>query len=375
MKAIGIVGGNGQVGSEVSLFLSQRPDIRVIPISRSVYGSTLLRHCGLECRHGSLSSAIEARRILEGCDLVADFSAPHGNPQDVPKLIAANISSAIENSPDAKQYVYISSHSIFRHTAKQARYRYYPRAKLYGEQVAQKTGRAAKKEVYVLRLGMVHGLLQAVSHEYISQLREQEAVLPNLPSLVVFCFSIAEALVNIANHKETPGTYTLVSVPAWRQEEIHAYYCDLVGLQSCTRTEVVQPPTFGQSLRRIALETVKPVWREILGERELIEDLLLNYVPDLARRFRSKYNVSRAASEFAMRDALAWRPILQDFDAPGQRMCSLSDSRVTMHEPTRAVAELLDTSLQRRLSEGRTLDRETVRNERCGPPQTRVSMS
>jgi hypothetical protein len=138
---------------------------------------------------------------------------------------------------------------------------------------------------------------------------------------------------------------------------------------------VVQPPTFGQSLRRIALETVKPVWREILGERELIEDLLLNYVPDLARRFRSKYNVSRAASEFAMRDALAWRPILQDFDAPGQRMCSLSDSRVTMHEPTRAVAELLDTSLQRRLSEGRTLDRETVRNERCGPPQTRVSMS
>jgi dTDP-4-dehydrorhamnose reductase len=351
MKTIGIIGSNGQVGSEVSLFLSQRPDIRIIPISRSVYGSTLLRHCGLECRHGSLSSAIEARRLLEGCDLVADFSAPQGSPRDVPKIIAANIVSAIENSPDTKQYVYISSHSIFRHTAKQPRYRYYARAKLYGEQVAQETGRAAKKEVYVLRLGMVHGLLQTISHLYMSDLREEEAVLPNLPSLAVFCFSIAEALVNIANHKETPGTYTLVSAPAWKQEEIHAYYCGLAGLESRTRTEAVRPPTFGQSLRRIALEIADPVWREILREREFIDDLLLKYAPDLARRLRSKYYASQAASEFAMRDGLAWRPILQDFDAPGERMRSLSDSRVTMHEPTRAVAELLDTSLQRRLAE------------------------
>jgi len=375
MKTIGIIGGNGQVGSEVSLFLSQRPDIRVIPISRSVYGSTLLRHCGLECRHGTLSTAIEARRLLEGCDLVTDFSAPHGNPQDVPKMIAANIVSAMENSPDAKQYVYISSHSIFRHTANQARYRYYPRAKLYGEQVARKTGRAAKKEVYVLRLGMVHGLLQSVSHEYMSQLREEEAILPNLPSLVVFCFSVAEALVNIANHKEFPGTYTLVSVPAWRQEEVHAYYCHLAGLESRTRTEAVHPPTFGQSLRRIVLEIAAPIWREILSERELIEGFLLRFMPDLARRFRSKYHVSQAASEFAMWDHLAWRPILQDFDAPGQRIRSLSDSRVTMHEPTRAVAELLDTSLQRRLAEGRTRDRETLRNERSVPLRTGVSMS
>jgi dTDP-4-dehydrorhamnose reductase len=351
MKTIGIIGGNGQVGSEVSLFLSQRADIRIIPISRSVYGSTLLRHCGLECRHGSLSSAIEARRLLEGCDLVADFSAPQGSPRDVPKIIAANIFSAIGNSPDAKQYVYISSHSICRHTAKQPRYRYYARAKLYGEQVAQETGRAAKKEVYVLRLGMVHGLLQTISHLYMSELREEEAVLPNVPSLAVFCFSIAEALVNIANHKETPGTYTLVSVPAWRQEEIHAYYCGLAGLESRTRTEGVYPPTFGQSLRRIALEIAYPVWREILRERELIDDLLLNYAPDLARRLRSKYYVSQSASEFAMRDGLAWRPILQDFDAPGERLRSLSDSRVTMHEPTREVAELLDASLQRRLAE------------------------
>lgn len=361
MRTIGIIGGNGQVGSEVSLFLSQIPGIRVIPISRSVYGSTLLRHCGLECRHGSLSSSVEARRLLEGCDLVADFSAPHGNPQEIRKVIARNINFAIGNSPDAKQYVYISSHAIFRHTAKQARYRYYARAKLYGEQMARRAGRAAKKEVYILRIGQVHGPLQGISQDYISQLREEEAVLPDLPSLVVFCFTIAEALVNVANYKETPGTYTLVSVPAWRPEEVHAYYCGLVGMESRTRMEMPRPPTFGQSLRRIARETAEPVWREILGERELIDDLLLKCAPELARSFRSKYYVNRAASEFAMRDSLAWRPILQDFDAPGRRMRSLSDSRVTMHEPTRVVRKLLDTCLQRRLAERGTREREKSR--------------
>jgi NAD(P)H-binding len=360
MRTIGIIGGNGQCGAEVSLFLSLKPDIRVIPISRTVYGSTLLRHCGLECRHGSLSSPAEARRLLEGCDLVVDFSAPQANPRDLSAIITKNIVTAMENSPDAKQYVYISSHSLFRYKADQAHWRYHPEAKRRAEKLAYRVGRTAKKEVYVLRLGEVHGLLQAVSHAYMSQLREEEAVLPDVPSLAVFCFSIAEALANIANHKEAPGTYTLIAVPSWSHEEVHGYYCGLAGLQSRTRTKAVQVPTFGQTLRGIVRATVDPISREFLREKELIETVLLRCAPTLARRLRAKYWIKQAASEFALRDSVEWHPVLQDFDAPGERMHSLSDSRVTMHEPTRAVVELLDTSLQRRLANARTCDREAV---------------
>lgn len=360
MRTIGIIGGNGQCGAEVSLFLSLRADIRVIPISRTVYGSTLLRHCGIECRHGSLGSAAEATRLLEGCDLIVDCSAPQANPRDLPAVIAANIKAAMENSPSAKQYVYISSHSLFRYKADQAYYRYHPQAKKRSEKLAHRLGRAWKKEVYVLRLGEVHGLLQNVSHAYLSQLREEEAVLPDVPSLAVFCFSIAEALANIANHKEAPGTYTLIAVPAWSHEEVHAYYCGLAGLQARTRKKAVQVPTFGQSLRRIARATVDPISREILREKELLETILLKYAPSSARRLRAKYWINQAASEFALRDSVDWHPVLQDFDAPGERMHSLSDSRVTMHESTRAVVELLDTSTQRRLANARTYDRETV---------------
>ena len=202
MKTIGIIGGNGQVGSEVSLFLSLRPDVRVVPISRSSYGSTFLRHCGLTCRHGSLNSADEARRLLEGCDVVADFSVPHGTPPEIRKTMTTNITNAVAFSPDAKQYIYVSSHSMFRHTVKQAHYRLYPHAKLYAESFAKGVTSEARKELYVLRLGMVHGVLQGASRGYIQNLRDEEAVLPDVPSLVVFAFTIAEALANIADHKE-----------------------------------------------------------------------------------------------------------------------------------------------------------------------------
>jgi nucleoside-diphosphate-sugar epimerase len=350
VRTIGIIGGNGQVGSEVSLFLSLRPDVRVIPISRSVYGSTLLRHCGLECRHGSLSSAAEARRLAEGCDVVADFSVPHGTSPEIRKAMADNVTSAIGNSPDAKQYVYISSHGIYRHSVKQARYRLYPRAKLYAESVARRAGREAGKEVYILRLGMVHGVLQGVSRGYMANLRDDEAVLPDIPSLVVFVFSIAEALVNIAYGKEAPGTYTLVSVPAWSWPEVHEYYCRRAGFLPRWRVEPVRPGSIAHALRTGLKQTGAPIREGIFGERELFDDVLSTYAPDVAQQLRAKYYVQRVRAELAMRDTLAWRPVEQDFGAPGRRMSSLSDSRFTMHEPAKAVEDLLTTALKRRLN-------------------------
>src|SRR5690242_3905570 len=168
MKTIGLIGGNGQVGVEVSLFLSLRPDVRVIPISRTVYGSTLLRTCGFECRHGALASRDETRRLTEGCDLVADFSVPHGTPPEVRAAMRRNVSNAIRYSSDTQQYVYISTHGVNRLSSTHSRYRSYSKAKLYAERIARREGRAFGKQVYVLRPVHVHGVLQAVSREYMA---------------------------------------------------------------------------------------------------------------------------------------------------------------------------------------------------------------
>lgn len=353
MKTIAIIGGNGQVGTEASLFLSLRPDIRVIPISRTEFGSTFLRHCGIECRHGSLNSPSEARRLLEGCDVVADFSVPHGTPPQIRKTMADNIASAIQNSPDAKQYIYVSSHAVERHTSKQAHYRLYPRAKLFAERTTRRLAREAGKEAYILRLGMVHGVLQGASRGYMANLRDEEAVLPHIPSLVVFVFSIAEALANIAQGKEKPGTYTLVSNPAWSWPEVHAYFCEKAGFIPRSRLEPVRNASAARVILNGLQESTAPIRRGLFREREIMDDLLSTYTPELAQRLRAKYYLQRVRSELAVTDAMAWRPVEQDFDAHGPRMPSLSDSRVTMHGPTQAVEELIRTALARRLERER----------------------
>ena len=72
MHTIAVIGANGQVGSEVCLFLSLYGDIKVFPISRTRLGSAFLRICGLSCRHGSVADTVYAPALLEGCDVVVD---------------------------------------------------------------------------------------------------------------------------------------------------------------------------------------------------------------------------------------------------------------------------------------------------------------
>ena len=47
MITIGIIGANGQVGTEVCLFLSQMDDVRVVPICRTDRPFLILRGMGL----------------------------------------------------------------------------------------------------------------------------------------------------------------------------------------------------------------------------------------------------------------------------------------------------------------------------------------
>src|SRR5713226_4482226 len=113
MPTIGVIGANGQVGSEVCLFLSQMEGVRVIPICRTELGSVLLRRCGLECRHGRIESPDEAPRPMAACDLVADFSLPKGVPSEVRATIKRITTNVVRHAPTHARLVYISSIMAF----------------------------------------------------------------------------------------------------------------------------------------------------------------------------------------------------------------------------------------------------------------------
>ncbi len=109
---IAVVGANGQVGREVCLFLSVM-GVQVIPVSRTQLGGVFLERCALACRYGAVGNPKEAGRLLEDCNLVVDFSHPHGLPSQVRPAVKANIQNILRLAPPGCPYIYISSISAF----------------------------------------------------------------------------------------------------------------------------------------------------------------------------------------------------------------------------------------------------------------------
>jgi nucleoside-diphosphate-sugar epimerase len=331
---IGVIGANGQVGTEVCLFLNCWEDVKVIAICRTRLGSAVLRSMGITCRHGSMQDAAHARELLADCDLVADFSLPRGSADDIKAAYRANITNALESASGATRYVFISSLMALGMKGVGARIRYhwipktvYAATKRFGERLARRLGKEKGVGVFVLRLGEVHGVLQNCSKGTRAFLTHEPptVVVPDHESYSVFCFTIAEALVNIAQGKEQPGVYELVSTPAWTYQELFEYIA-----QQPVAVEVALPPAISRvwysRLKRFAIGCLR-------DNRELAQAYLFGLVPGYeqkvklnhwVRQIRSKESLFVNASKYTV-------PVMRGIP-PGKRLSSISDSRVTMHE-------------------------------------------
>lgn len=342
--AIGVVGANGQVGSEVCLFLGTWPGVRVVPICRNRFGSTLLRRAGLECRHGVVDSPEAARSLLEGCDLIADFSLPGGLASEVRNASRRTLENAILHAPSHAPFVYASTMMAFGMPGGGRRFRrhllahtVYGANKRWAERTARRLGRRARRPVYVLRIVQVHGELQAVSRSWLASMREPISI-PDDPSYTVFAGTIAEALVQIATGCEHPGTYTLVSSPPWTWREIHEYHCERAGIPAPLRGEPEQARPVRGALRAV-LERAKGL---AIRHRDLATGYLLPRFPALEMRAMSWHYRRQASAEIAaLEGPTASGRVPYAGPLPGARLRSLSDSRVTLGPRTEAVRALL----------------------------------
>lgn len=355
MVTIGIIGANGQVGFEVCLFLSRMSDVKVVPICRTKLGSTFLRRCGLECRHGTIDSPEETARHLADCDLVADFSLPKGLPSEQRSAIRQIITNAVEQSAHHSRFVYISSMMAFgmEYQSRVIR-RYilahtiYGATKRYAEQLAFRVGRKMGREIYVLRLGQVHGELQSVGRAMMQELRSETAYISDGPSYTVFAFSVAEALVHIALGKERPGLYTLVSVPEWSWKEIYEYYARQRGMRAQVVLLAGEQRTRTAWLRRVfsfvKRFTIDPTVTFVIHHRELIAGYLFFAFPSIEQRLKATYSRRNALAQISEgKNLLQYKPYGFSLigSVPGQRLQTLSDSRTSMGPLSSEVRQLL----------------------------------
>ena len=343
MTAIGVIGANGQVGSEACLFLATWPGVRVVPICRNPFGSTLLRRAGLECRHGSVGSPESARSLLEGCDLIADFSLPGGLATEFRSASNRTLENAILHGPAGAPFVYASTMMAFGMPIEGRRFRshllartVYGANKRWAERRARRLGRRAGRPIYALRIVQVHGELQAVSRMWLQTLPDGPIPVSDAPSYTVFAGTIAEALVQIAQGHERPGTYTLVSSPTWTWREVHDYYCDLAGIP---RSAPGPATARGSGVARAAVERMK---RLAVRYRDLATGYVLPRFPGLEMRAMSWHHRRQAQAEIAALHGPPARPgVPYAGPIPGARLRSLSDSRETLGPRTETVRALL----------------------------------
>ncbi|MEO7650911.1 MAG: NAD-dependent epimerase/dehydratase family protein, partial [Bryobacteraceae bacterium] len=348
MSTIGIVGANGQVGSEVCLFLSRTPGITVVPICRSRLAGAFLTRCGLTCRYGAVTQPGEAARLLEGCDLVADFTMARGLTSEMRETIRGIVTACLHHSPAGSRFVYTSSEmaygmrhqpgSPFRHHLLSRTV--YGASKRYGEAFAMRIGRATAHEVYALRLGQVHGELQNVTLNLRASFRDEAAHVPDALSDTVFAFSIAEALAHIAAGKESPGLYTLISTPQWSWKEVHEHYARECGAHP--EIVLVPPPSIPSAFATTKRAAIGWAVSAAGRYRDVISGYLLHRFPALEARVAATYRSRTAAAQVrALARASQYRPYDDIFAGAvqGNRLRSLSDSRTSMQPMTAEIRQ------------------------------------
>lgn len=357
MTTIGIIGANGQVGTEVCLFLSQMDDVRVVPICRTDRAVSYLERYGLNPRKGAIDDSEATTHLLEDCDLVADFTLVQGKLSDQREIICKIVRNAIQKAPTGARYVYVSTmmaigiSSSPNQSLRVSRLAktIYGQAKRYGERMAFRFGRKIGREIYVLRLGQVHGELQVVSRNMLQEFQDTPAYIPEGPSFSVFAHTISEALANIALGREDSGRYTLVSVPEWSWEELFEYYARKLGKRPVVRFLPTNPAKecFLRAIPRfIKRWTVQPLVAFAVRHREVITGYLLSWSPRVEARIYALYSCKRAATEISDFVSQEEKRHYKPFQArlgrlPGERLRSLSDSRNTMETTLPKVQALI----------------------------------
>ncbi len=229
-----LLGGNGQVAAEVALRLAHEPGIDVRPVARTRGGSAFLRLNGIEVWHGDVSRPDEARAMLEGADVVANFALASGSPHEASVRNRTIIEQSVCASPPGATIVFLSTLAVHgEYDLKGHRRRsYYGQMKLANERQVRRLARRAKRRAYILRLGHVIGAYQGMTEVIRSEILDPPVQLPFPERLsnVTATVTIADALVAIAeNRVADAGTYDLVNLPNWTWREVYAYEAQQIG--------------------------------------------------------------------------------------------------------------------------------------------------
>ena len=235
---VGIVGGNGQVGTELAVLL-RADGHTVVPIVRSRRAGAFLGYHGFDCRIGDVTDRKDASRLLEDVDIVviaAYASASSRNVLGYKEAWQTNtaiVKNCVAESPNRATLIYFSTVSAFGNerysSLLKGRLNHYTISKRSLEKKFLDAARDAGKDGYALRLGYVQGPLQSKTRHIKQYLSEFEKVVvkteQDAGSNVVHTVTIKDAIEKCGRTAIEPGRYTLINNPRWTWGDVFDYYC------------------------------------------------------------------------------------------------------------------------------------------------------
>lgn len=235
---IGIIGANGQVGTDLCfLFRHEYNDCDPIPIVRNELSAALFRHHDFPYRVGDVSIDADARAVLKGLDVVViaarvnPFTPELMTATQAKRTNAAIVTNAVKHAPqDAIPIFFSSIAAIDKDDIYMDETRHdglYRQEKQYCEKTFSKACQGAGVKGYVLRLGDVLGPTLTFERILRSHLTGETTFVnvgKDQPSNVVHTVTIAEMIENCGSSAVNPGTYTLVNQPRWQWDDVFNHY-------------------------------------------------------------------------------------------------------------------------------------------------------
>lgn len=336
MKNIIVTGANGQVGIELCLFLNLYEDLNVIGICRSELSAIVLKKFGIKYRVGDISVLENAKTLLSDADVIVDLVIADGSINETNNISKNQIYNAISSSKNNAKYVYMSSQMVFgmNNEYKKLKYHIIPKTiyavkKRFAEKMVINFGKKFKRNTYIIRLGQVHGILQSVSINMIKVFTNENLIfkVPKTNSYTIFCYSISEAIYNIAIDKEKPGIYTGVSFPEWSWRELFQYF-------SKEELKIIEEKIYKKNIFENVFENILGYAKNyLINHKEIIQANYLKYFPNLEIKLKFYNTTTMAQNQINQFN----NKFYNKFDffigiLPGKRLKSLTDSRIVMKQ-------------------------------------------
>jgi dTDP-4-dehydrorhamnose reductase len=300
---VGIVGANGQVGTELC-FILRESRVRPIPIVRNSVGAATFDHYGFDVRIADVGDLTDANEALSDLDavVVAAFASPISRGNFTPRQSRAVNERLARNSvraaSDVATVIYFSSVAAFGRELDVSENWWYVREKRNVETAFKEECELHDCDGYIHRIGLVLGQnldrTESIESRLASSGRIDVEASATAASNTVHTVSIADAILACIGTDTSPGTYTIVNKPQWTWRQVFEHYRNP---DTDTEIQFVGSRTGADST--IAGELLSTVTSHAAGRKTEIMSIGV-FLPDIVNQFAfNKYMQKEIGGEIS----------------------------------------------------------------------------